>query len=52
MRFSRLVFPLLASLLALGNGEAVEIRVATYNVRLGLGAGGDLERDSALSRVE
>ena len=55
MRFSRLVLPLLASLLALGSGEAVEVRVATYNVRLGLGTGGDLERDSAeavIARVD
>ncbi len=45
MRFSRLVFPLLASLLALGNGDAVEIRIATYSVRLGLGTGGDLVQE-------
>ena len=55
MRFSRRVFPLFAALLALGNGDAVEIRIATYNVRLGLGTGGDLERDSAeavIARVD
>jgi len=55
VRFSRIVFLLFAALLALGNGNAVEIRIATYNVRLGLGTGGDLERDSTeavIARVD
>jgi len=44
-----------AFLLSFSFGHAVEIRVATYNVRLGLGDAGELERDSAqavIARVD
>ena len=54
MRIPSPLASIFALFLSIQAGSAIEIRVATYNVRLGLGPEGDLEREAAeaiISRI-